>query len=105
MGETLPFLLWRIDNRYELAVGRPLAPDERPSFFFRRNFIITTSGVCDPLPLAEAVAALGDDNVMFSVDYPYQDTKQAGMFIESASLGDTVRAKVCNGNAKRVLRL
>jgi 2,3-dihydroxybenzoate decarboxylase len=105
MGETLPFLLWRIDNRYELEVGRPLAPDERPSFFFRRNFIITTSGVCDPLPLAEAVAALGDDNVMFSVDYPYQDAKQAGTFIESTSLDNTVRAKVCNGNAKRVLRL
>lgn len=105
MGETLPFLLWRIDNRYELEVGRQLAPEERPSFFFRRNFVITTSGVCDPLPLAGALAALGDDNVMFSVDYPYQDSRQAGTFIERASLSDAVRAKVCHGNAKRVLRL
>jgi 2,3-dihydroxybenzoate decarboxylase len=105
MGETLPFLLWRIDNRYELEVGRQLAPEERPSFLFRRNFVITTSGVCDPLPLAEALAALGDDNVMFSVDYPYQDSRQAGASIESAPFSDAVRAKVCNGNAKRVLRL
>ena len=105
MGETLPFLLWRIDNRYELEVGRQLAPEERPSFFFRRNFVVTTSGVCDALPLAETLAALGDDNVMFSVDYPYQDSKQAGTFIENALLSDAVRAKVCNGNAKRVLRL
>ena len=105
MGETLPFLLWRIDNRHELAVGRPLAPEERPSFVFRRNFVITTSGVCDPIPLAEALAALGDDNVMFSVDYPYQESKEAGTFIESAPLSDAVRAKVCNGNARRLLRL
>ncbi|HSH99051.1 MAG TPA: amidohydrolase family protein [Reyranella sp.] len=105
MGETLPYLLWRLDNRYELAVGRPLAPEERPSFILRRNFVITTSGVCDPIPLAEALAALGDDSVMFGVDYPYQDSKEAGAFIESAPLGDAVRAKVCNGNARRILRL
>jgi 2,3-dihydroxybenzoate decarboxylase len=105
MGETLPYLLWRIDDRYALQTGRPLAPDERPSFFFRRNFVITTSGVCDPNPLADALAALGDDKVLFSVDYPYQDSRQAGDFIESAPLSDAVRAKICNGNAKRVLRL
>jgi 2,3-dihydroxybenzoate decarboxylase len=105
MGETLPYLLWRIDDRYALQTGRPLAPDERPSFFFRRNFVITTSGVCDPNPLADALAALGDDNVLFSVDYPYQDSRQAGDFIDGAPLSDAVRAKICNGNAKRVLQL
>jgi 2,3-dihydroxybenzoate decarboxylase len=105
MGETLPYLLWRIDDRYALQTGRPLAPDERPSFFFRRNFVITTSGVCDPNPLADALAALGDDNVLFSVDYPYQDSQQAGDFIEGAPLSDAVRAKICSGNAKRVLHL
>jgi 2,3-dihydroxybenzoate decarboxylase len=105
MGETLPFLLWRIDNRYELKVGRPLAPEERPSYFFRRNFVITTSGVCDPGPLVESLGALGDDNVLFSVDYPYQDSKQAGVFLDEAPVSDMVRAKIGNGNARRVLKL
>ena len=77
------FLLWRIDNRFELEVGRKLAPEEKPSFFFRRNFVITTSGVCDNNPLIDALAALGADNVLFSVDYPYQESKQAGDFIEA----------------------
>ena len=101
MGEGLPFLLWRVDNRYELMLGRALAEEERPSFFFRRNFVITTAGVCDPHALAASLATLGEGNVMFSVDY--QESKQAGDFIESAPLGDTVRAQVCNANAKRVL--
>ncbi|MBS0519862.1 MAG: amidohydrolase [Proteobacteria bacterium] len=105
MGETLPFLLWRIDNRYELEVGKSLAPDARPSFFFRRNFVITTSGVCDNAPLIDALSALGEDNILFSVDYPYQDSKQAGDFIDNAPVSDAVRAKICNGNAKRVLHL
>ncbi len=105
MGETLPFLLWRIDNRFELQLGRPLAPEERPSFFFRRNFVITTSGVCDPDPLVESLAALGDDNVLFSVDYPYQDSRQAGDFLDNAPVSEAVRAKIASGNARRVLKL
>lgn len=105
MGEGLPFLLWRVDNRYELMVGRPLAEEERPSFFFRRNFVITTAGVCDPHALRASLATLGEGNVMFSVDYPYQESKQAGDFIASAPLADAVRAKVCTANAQRVLHL
>jgi|FEC22Drversion2_1045045.scaffolds.fasta_scaffold00895_14 2,3-dihydroxybenzoate decarboxylase len=105
MGETLPFLLWRIDNRFELEVGRKLAPEEKPSFFFRCNFVITTSGVCDNNPLIDALAALGADNVLFSVDYPYQESKQAGDFIEAAPIGEGVRTRICNGNARRILKL
>lgn len=105
MGETLPFLLWRIDDRHELDIGRSLAPHQRPSFFFRRNFVVTTSGVCDPAPLTHGLAALGDDNVLFSVDYPYQDSRQAGDFLDGAPLNEVVRSKVASGNARRILGL
>jgi 2,3-dihydroxybenzoate decarboxylase len=105
MGETLPFFLWRFDSRWELALGRKLAPDELPSAIIRRNIAITTSGVCAPAPLADAIAALGEDNVMFSVDYPYEDTPTAATFIEAAPLSDAVRAKVCHRNAERILKL
>jgi predicted TIM-barrel fold metal-dependent hydrolase len=62
-------------------------------------------GRCDPGPLAEAIGALGEDNVMFSVDYPYEDSQIAADFIEAAPISEAVRAKVCHGNAQRVLRL
>ena len=42
---------------------------------------------------------------MFSVDYPYQDSKQSSDFIEAAPISDAVRAKICSGNARRVLKL
>jgi 2,3-dihydroxybenzoate decarboxylase len=105
MGETLPFLLWRFDSRWQCELGQELPPDELPSAIIRRNFTITTSGVCDPRPLADAIGALGEDNVMFSVDYPYEDTQTAATFIESAPISEVVRAKVCHGNAERVLQL
>jgi 2,3-dihydroxybenzoate decarboxylase len=105
MGETLPFLLWRLDSRWQCELGEGLRPNALPSAIIRRNFVITTSGVCAPGPLADAIAALGEDRVMFSVDYPYEDTQTAAAFIESAPISDVVRAKVCHGNAERILRL
>jgi 2,3-dihydroxybenzoate decarboxylase len=57
MGETLPVLLWRFDSRWQCELGKELAPDALPSAIIRRNFVITTSGVCAPGPLADAIAA------------------------------------------------
>ncbi len=105
MGETLPYLLWRFDSRWQMEPGKELSRDDLPSAIIRRNIAITTSGVCDPNALVGAIAALGEDKVMFSVDYPYEDSKTAGAFIESAPISETVRAKVCHGNAERILRL
>lgn len=105
MGETLPYLLWRLDSRWACTLGRELAPQEKPSAIFRRHFAITTSGVCDHAALAEALAAMGEDAVMFSVDYPYEDTQVAADFIETAPLDEAVRAKVCHANAERILKL
>ncbi|WP_253713134.1 amidohydrolase family protein [Bradyrhizobium sp. WD16] len=105
MGETLPYLLWRFDSRWQMELGVELSHDELPSTIIRRNIAITTSGVCDPNALVGAIGALGEDSVMFSVDYPYEDSKTAGAFIESAPISETVRAKVCHGNAERILRL
>jgi 2,3-dihydroxybenzoate decarboxylase len=105
MGETLPFLLWRLNSRREFDLGDKLAPDALPSAIIKRNIAITTSGVCDAGALLAAIQALGDDNVMFSVDYPYEDPQVAADFIESAPIGEDVRAKVCYRNAERLLHL
>ena len=67
--------------------------------------MIATSGVWAPGPLAEAIAALGEDSVLFSVDYPYEDTQTAATFIETAPISEVVRGKVCHGNAERLMRL
>lgn len=105
MGETLPYLLWRFDSRWALAEGTQIAEEDKPSTLIRRHVTITTAGVCDPLALTDAIKALGEDSVMFSVDYPYEDSDIAAAFIETAPLEEAVRAKVCHGNAERLLKL
>ncbi len=104
MGETLPYLLWRLDSRWRVQAGAE--PIERaPSEIIRDNIFVTTTGVCSHASLTCALAALGEERVMFSVDYPYEDSEAAAEFIDSAPVSDAVRAKVCHGTARRVLRL
>ena len=104
MGETLPYLLWRFDSRWQIAKhGRTL--NRRPSEYIKDNIAVTTSGVCSNEPLLCALAALGEDRVMFSVDYPFEATAEAVAFIARAPVSEGVRAKVCHGNAERLLRL
>ena len=52
-----------------------------------------------------ALDAMGESNVMFSVDYPFEKTEVAARFIENANISETERTNVASGNAKRILRL
>jgi 2,3-dihydroxybenzoate decarboxylase len=104
MGETLPFMLWRLDSRAAFIYGgRPLA--HAPSAYLKRNLYVTTSGQCSDVPLIAALAALGDDHVLFSIDYPYEDSAVARRFIENAAIGPAVRDKVGRLNAASLMRL
>lgn len=106
MGETLPFFAWRLDSRYA-ATTSPDKPvlKKKPSEYFRSNLIITTTGVCQDSSLQCAIAEMGEDRVLFSVDYPYEDTQECIEWVESTPLTDAQREKVCYKNAERVLRL
>lgn len=105
MGETLPMNLWRFDSRWEICNrgGRALA--QPPSFYIKRNILITTSGVCADAALHCALEALGEDNVMFSVDYPFEHTDLAAQFMDKAAIPAAQRNKVAYANAQRILRL
>ncbi|GIQ78877.1 amidohydrolase family protein [Bradyrhizobium sp. RD5-C2] len=104
MGEGLPMLLWRFDSRFAVYPhGVRLA--HKPSEYFGGNIFITTSGVCSSAALACALAEMGNDAVMFSVDYPYESTAIAADFIERAPISEDVRVQVCSRNAERILKL
>jgi 2,3-dihydroxybenzoate decarboxylase len=104
MGETLPYILWRLDNRARRA-DPALLPEDMPSAIIKRNFWITTTGVCDRAALLMAIENLGEDRVMFSVDYPYESCEIAADFLEKAPVSMQVRTKIAHGNAARLLRI
>jgi len=104
MGENLPFGLWRLDDRWAVRDHQPEL-ELAPSAYIRRNFWVTTAGVCDPAPLRCTLDTMGLDRVLFSVDYPYQPMAEAARFIDSAPLSTEERTAVCHRNAARLLRL
>lgn len=102
MGETLPYLLWRFDSRLPTAyMDKEL--QQKPSYYIKKNITITTSGVCDDVALRCALDNLGEDNVMFSADYPFEDAKVACDWIEAADVGAERREKVAHKNAESIL--
>ena len=104
LGETLPYVLWRLDNRARRA-DETIAAHDRPSAVIKRHFWITTTGVCDHAALHTAIANLGADRVMFSVDYPYESGTVAAEFLETAPISPEVMAQIAHGNAARLLRV
>ena len=107
MGENIPYALYRMDwmhARATVAMDRPnlkLTPSE----YFKRNFMITTSGVNWHVPLKFCIEVLGADNIMWAVDYPYQETHEAVRFMNEAPISDEDKAKIFHRNAERVFRI
>jgi len=104
MGETLPYLLWRLDSRWKI-IKQPKKLQKSPSQYLKENFYVTTSGMCSNGPLTCAIQELGEEHVMFSVDYPYESSKIAAQFIEQAPISKIVLQKICYDNAHSVLNL
>jgi 2,3-dihydroxybenzoate decarboxylase len=102
MGETLPYLLWRFDSRAKLY-GVKLAKE--PSQYIRDNLVVTVSGVYAREPLRCALDALGRDRVMFAADYPFENTEEAGHFMDTVALDESERADVAYNNAAKLLNL
>jgi 2,3-dihydroxybenzoate decarboxylase len=103
MGETLPFFLWRLDHRASAFADH--APEVTPSELVRRNIRITTAGSFSDEPLRCALDALGEDSVMYSVDYPFESMTEAAEWLDASELDPRVRAKIEHENAQALLKL
>ncbi|MGP2435967.1 amidohydrolase family protein [Streptomyces sp. JW3] len=111
LGEGIPYWLRRIDNRqaFAAATAGAATPMPRlsltPSEYFRRNFVLTTSGIDDPDVLGLALRAVGEDRVMFAIDSPYEDPKAAVDFLRNTPLTDARRTAIAHRTADRVFGL
>jgi 5-carboxyvanillate decarboxylase len=107
MGEAVHFWLWRLDYMNKNAQNRGVAPklQLKPSDYFKRNFVITTSGQESHLALDFSIKALGAENVLWAIDYPYQPSAPAVEFMDSAPISDADKEKIYHGNAERVFHI
>jgi predicted TIM-barrel fold metal-dependent hydrolase len=111
MGELLPFCFTRLNVGLTMA-GWLLASDsDNPpmrnnvGYYLRENVFITSSGVFDVPVFACARAMLGLDNLMFSVDYPFQDNFAAMEFLERCGLSGEDKERFAHRTAAELLKL
>jgi len=100
LGETLPYLLWRLDSRAKLY-GVKLKRE--PSQYVRDNIAVTLSGMYSAEPLQCALDALGKSRVMFSADYPFESIQEAGHFMDTVAMPKKLREDIAWKNAERLL--
>ena len=102
-GETLPFLVWRIDQ----ALSRPGAKRMSRGFreVFSSNFYVTTSGNFSNPALLCTMQELGIDRILFAIDYPFVKNEDGMDWIPHMSICDEDKIKLLSGNAKRLLKL
>ena len=101
LGETLPFLVWRIDASLK-------RPGQKPMSFrdiFCKNFYVTTSGFFSNPALLCTVMEMGIDHILFAVDWPFVMNPPATEWMKDIPLSDEDKAKILSGNAKRLLKM
>ena len=106
LGEGIPALLWRIDGRN----GWMKEPHRYPAkhgvgHYFRNNFHLTTSGNFHTPSMTGAMTEVGADRVMFSIDWPFEDTGQASQWFDKAEISEADRKKVGRDNAIKLFKL
>jgi predicted TIM-barrel fold metal-dependent hydrolase len=105
LGEGLPCNIWRIDNRVSRTLGAKPSAKRPIVHYLRENFYITTSGNFRTPTLTEVVAEVGADRVLYSVDFPFEDTAIAADWFDHAAISDSDREKIGRGNAQRLFHL
>jgi 2,3-dihydroxybenzoate decarboxylase len=106
LGEGIPALLWRIDGRN----GWMKEPHRYPAkhgvgHYFRNNFHLTTSGNFHTPSMLGAIAEVGVDRVMFSIDWPFEDVGEGSQWFDKAEISEADRIKIGRDNAIKLFKL
>ncbi len=104
LGEGLPFAMHRLnDHTYRAAARRGL--NRTPLQYLQDNLLVTTSGNWYEPAFVCTLLALGADNILFAVDWPYEANAAGMEFLKKLSISDLDKHKIAHLNAERILRL
>jgi 2,3-dihydroxybenzoate decarboxylase len=111
MGEALPFWLYRLDYMHQAGVraGRyecmkPLKK-EKVSNYLRENFHITNSGVAWEPAIKFTQQVIGEDRVLYAMDYPYQCPLEEVSALDAMDMPIETKRKFFQTNAERLFKI
>ncbi len=110
MGEALPFWLYRINYMHQASVRSQRYARMKPlkktiTEYMRSNVLITTSGMAWAPAIKFAQDVLGEDRVMYAMDYPYQFVPDEVRTHDLLDVPLAVKKKLMQTNAERWFKL
>jgi 2,3-dihydroxybenzoate decarboxylase len=110
MGEALPYWLYRLDYMHQAGVRANRYERMKPlkktiTEYMRSNVLITNSGVAWEPAIKFAQDVVGEDRVMYAMDYPYQYVTDEVRAMDAMDMTPEVKKKFMQTNAERWFKL
>jgi len=109
-GETLPYWAYRLDFMHQATVRSKRYPRMKPLAktileYLRSNVLITTSGMAWAPAIRFGQQVLGEDRVMYAMDYPYQYVPDEVRTHDLLDIPLESKRKLMQTNAERWFKL
>ena len=104
LGEGLPYMIWRIDHRIS-QTPRGIPARRKMADYLGDNVYLTVSGNFRTPTLIDAMMEVGSDRIMFSVDYPFEQTIEAVKWFDELHISERDRRKIGRTNAMALFKL
>ena len=105
-GEAFSFLLDRMDARCRLSPKAPTVKSAYdPSYYFKKNIWVTTSGNFSPAAFDCAREVFGIDHILFGSDFPYETMEESMTFLDNRPLTVREREQLFHENAEKFFNL
>jgi 5-carboxyvanillate decarboxylase len=110
MGEALPFWVYRIDYMHQAGVRSKRYARMKPLKktildYLRSNVLITTSGMAWAPAIQFTQSVVGEDRVMYAMDYPYQFEPNEVRTHDLLDIPLATKKKLMQTNAERWFKL
>jgi len=110
MGESLPFWLYRLDYMHQAGVKSQRYERMRPlqksiADYLRENVYITTSGMAWEPAIKFTQQVIGEDRVLYAMDYPYQYVLDEVRTHDLLDISDEAKKKLMQTNAETAFKL
>jgi 2,3-dihydroxybenzoate decarboxylase len=110
MGEALPFWVYRLDYMHQASVRAKRYERMQPLKktileYLRSNVLITTSGVAWAPAITFTQQVVGEDRVMYAMDYPYQFHADEVRTHDTLEIPAATKKKLMQTNAERWFKL
>jgi 2,3-dihydroxybenzoate decarboxylase len=110
MGEALPYWLYRLDYMHQAGVRSQRYERMKPlrktiAEYMRSNVLITNSGMAWEPAIRFCQQVVGEDRVMYAMDYPYQYVAGEVVAMDDMDIPAETKRKFFQTNAERWFKL